>query len=386
MQGRLTLQARPEAARSDPVSALRLARSRNVGPATWMRLVARYGGAARAVEALPELAARGGTKGFRAFPRDAAEAELEAGAAAGARLLVLGEPGYPATLAEIPDPPPVLWLKGRAEALARPAAAIVGGRNASALGLRLAQRMAEDLGAAGIVVVSGLARGVDGAAHRGALETGTVAAVAGGVDHVYPAEHADLAERIPEAGAIVSEAPPGFEPQARHFPRRNRVIAGLSRAVVLIEAAARSGSLITAEFALEQGREVLAAPGSPLDPRSEGGNALIRQGATLARGAADVLEAIAGAASLGVGRAAGPDASGLAEDGEVFGRGLARFGSDAALRAEVGRLLGLEPVEEDALARLCGAPLAALADVLLELELAGRLDRRPGGYLALLPE
>jgi DNA processing protein len=381
MQGRLALEARPRAASGDPVSALRLARSRNVGPATWARLVARYGDAARAVEALPELAARGGAKGFRAFPREAAEAELEAGAAAGARLLVLGEPGYPPQLAEIPDPPPVLWARGRAEVLTRRAAAIVGGRNASALGLRLAQRMAEDLGAAGVAVVSGLARGVDGAAHRGALETGTVAAVAGGVDHVYPAEHADLAERILETGAIVSEAPPGFEPQARHFPRRNRVIAGLSRAVVLIEAAARSGSLITAEFALEQGREVLAAPGSPLDPRSEGGNALIRQGATLARGAEDVLEAIAGATGLG----GAAEAEGLAEPGAGFRRGPPG-GSDPALRAEVARLLGLEPVEEDALARLCGAPLAALADVLMELELAGRLDRRPGGYLALLPE
>ncbi len=386
MQGRLTLEARPGVAPEDPVSALRLARSRNVGPATWARLVARYGDAARALEALPGLASRGGARGFRTCPREQAEAELEAGAAAGARLLVLGGRGYPAQLAEIPDPPPVLWARGRPEALGRPAAAIVGGRNASALGLRLAQRMAEDLGAAGVLVVSGLARGVDGAAHRGALRTGTVAAVAGGVDHVYPAEHADLAERILETGAIVSEAPPGFEPQARHFPRRNRVIAGLSRAVVLVEAAARSGSLITAEFALEQGREVLAAPGSPLDPRSEGGNGLIRQGATLARGAADVLEAMGGAASLVAGRAA-PDeapAEGLAETGPAFRR--AGAGADAELRAELARLLGLEPVEEDVLARLCGAPLAALADVLLELELAGRLDRRPGGYLSLLPE
>lgn len=382
MQGRLTLEARPRAVPEDPVSSLRLARSRNVGPATWARLVTRYGDAARALEALPELASRGGARGFRVCPREQAEAELEAGAAAGARLLVLGGPGYPPQLAEIPDPPPVLWVRGRPEALGRSAAAIVGGRNASALGLRLAQRMAEDLGAAGVLVVSGLARGVDGAAHRGALETGTVAAVAGGVDHVYPAEHADLAERILETGAVVSEAPPGFEPQARHFPRRNRVIAGLSRAVVLVEAAARSGSLITAEFALEQGREVLAAPGSPLDPRSEGGNGLIRQGATLARGAADVLEAMGGAAALGAGRGA-PD-EGLAETGPAFRR--AGPGSDSALRTEVARLLGLEPVEEDVLARLCGAPLAALADVLLELELAGRLDRRPGGYLSLLPD
>ncbi|MFO7856627.1 MAG: DNA-processing protein DprA [Paracoccaceae bacterium] len=386
MQGRLTLEARPRAVPEDPVPALRLARSRNVGPATWMRLVARYGDAARALEALPELASRGGARGFRPCPKEQAEAELEAGAAAGARLLVLGGPGYPPQLAQIPDPPPVLWVRGRLEALGRPAAAIVGGRNASALGLRLAQRMAEDLGAAGVLVVSGLARGVDGAAHRGALETGTVAAVAGGVDHVYPAEHADLAERILATGAIVSEAPPGFEPQARHFPRRNRVIAGLSRAVVLVEAAARSGSLITAEFALEQGREVLAAPGSPLDPRSEGGNGLIRQGATLARGAADVLEAMGGAATFAARRPA-PDegaAEGLAETGPAFRPAVA--GSDAALRAEVARLLGLEPVEEDVLARLCGAPLAALADVLLELELAGRLDRRPGGFLSLLPE
>lgn len=383
MQARLDLR-RAEAAPArafDPLDALRLARSRNVGPSTWMRLVRRFGTPGRALEALPELARRGGARKGGVASVEAAEAELEAGRAAGARLLVRGAPDYPPALAEIPDPPPVLWLRGEAALLAAPSVAIVGARNASAVGLRLARMLAGDLSAAGYPVISGLARGIDGAAHEAALEGGTAAALAGCVARVYPAEHAGLAERIAEHGALVSEAPIGLEPQARHFPRRNRIIAGLSRAVVLIEAAARSGSLITAEFALEQGREVMATPGSPLDPRSEGGNALIRQGAALVRRAEDVVEALeAQTASAGFREApVRPPAPRRAPP-------LAPERTDADLRAEVARLLGVAPVEEDELARLSGAPLAALADALMELELAGRLDRRPGGYLALLPE
>ncbi len=382
MQARLDLTmdlARPAGPRrEDPLDALRLARSRNVGPATWTRLVRRFGSAARALEALPELAHRGGAK-LEPCSVAQAERELAAGAAAGAHLLILGEADYPKALAEIGDPPPVLWMRGDAEALARPAVALVGARNASAVGLRMARLLAGELGEAGLVVASGLARGVDGAAHEAALATGTVAALAGCVKTVYPAEHADLADRIAAGGgALLSEAPVGLEPQARHFPRRNRVIAGLARAVVLIEAAERSGSLITAEFALEQGREVMAVPGSPLDPRSSGGNGLIRQGAVLVRSAADVIEALE-AAVLG----ARPEAEGFAEPGAGFGRPLRDL---ARLRAEVASLLGADPVEEDELARLTGAGGSALAEVLLELELAGRLDRRPGGMVALLPE
>ncbi|MEC9435411.1 MAG: DNA-processing protein DprA [Pseudomonadota bacterium] len=374
-------------AEADPLSALRLARSRNVGPSTWLRLVRRFGDPARALEALPDLARRGGLGAMT--PHDEADAarELEAGARAGARLVILGGPGYPPALAAIPDPPPVFWLRGDAEAPSRPSVAIVGARNASAMGLRMARMLAAELGAAGFAVASGLARGVDGAAHEGALPTGTVAALAGCVASVYPREHAGLADRIAaEGGALISEAPMGTDPQARHFPRRNRVIAGLSRAVVLIEAAARSGSLITADFALEQGREVMAVPGSPLDPRSAGGNQLIRQGAALVRDAADVVESLEQAgdapAALRGGEAAEPP---LSEDG--FAEPAAPpLRDDRRLRAEIAGLLGLAPVEEDELLRLSGASLAAVAEVLLEFELAGRLDRQPGGMLALLPE
>lgn len=380
MQGRLHLatQTRPAPPSADPLAALRLARSRNVGPATWARLIARFGSPERALEALPELARRGGMAGFVPCTVEDAARELEAGTRAGARLAVLGSPAYPPALAEIPDPPPVLWILGEPALLARPAVAIVGGRNASALGLRMAEGLAADLGAAGQVVVSGLARGVDGSAHKGALPTGTIAVLAGGADVVYPPEHGALMARIAAEGALVSEAPMGLEPQTRHFPRRNRIIAGLARAVVVIEAAARSGSLITAEFALEQGREVLAVPGPPLDPRSGGCNALIRDGATLIRDARDVLEALEGAAR----RLPLPGPTGFAEPAAP----ALRPPPEAEVRAQVAELLGLAPVEEDVLARLAGAPLAALADALLELELAGRLDRRPGGMLALLPE
>ncbi|MGM0585402.1 MAG: DNA-processing protein DprA [Pseudomonadota bacterium] len=384
MQARLDLRGARAApaggvAADQPLEALRLARSRNVGPSTFLRLLRRFGTPAAALEALPELARRGGARGPLSPSREAAEREMEAAAAAGARLIVWGAPDYPPALAEISDPPPVMWLRGEAAPLARPAVAVVGSRNASAVGLRMARALAGDLSAAGFPVISGLARGIDGAAHEAALEGGTAAVLAGCVAKVYPAEHAALAERIAQGGALVSEAPMGLEPQARHFPRRNRVIAGLSRAVVLIEAAARSGSLITADFALEQGREVMAVPGSPLDPRSAGGNELIRQGATLVRHAGDIAEALESLAAR----------SGFAEPAAPGPRAapapVASEREDAELRAEVAGLLGVAPVEEDELARLSGASLSALADALMELELAGRLDRRPGGYLALLP-
>ncbi|MEM6743016.1 MAG: DNA-processing protein DprA [Pseudomonadota bacterium] len=402
MQARLKLapprsEPAPAPPAPDPVAALRLARSRNVGPATWLRLVQRFGAPDRALEALPDLARRGGAREVGICSLSQAEREIERGRAAGARLLVLGAPGYPSPLARIPDPPPVLWLRGAPDAFARPAAALVGGRNASALGLRLAEALGRDLAAAGWCVVSGMARGVDGAAHGGALsvesEAGpTLAVLAGGVDQVYPAEHAALADRIAEQGVLLSEAPPGLEPQARHFPRRNRIVAGLSRGVVVVEAAERSGSLITARFALEQGREVMAVPGAPLDPRSAGGNALIRDGAVLVRSAEDVIEALSPSLDPDVvdGQETAPPRAdllgqGLAEPSIVFDRPSPPQ-VDAAARARIAELLGLQPVEEDVLARLSGAPLAAVAEALMELELAGRLDRRPGGFLALLPD
>lgn len=368
----------------DTLDVIRLARSRNVGSVSFRRLIARYGCASRAVAALPELAARGGARSYELCSEAQAARELAAAQACGARLLALGRPGYPIMLSHIPDPPPFVWARGRAGLLAGAAVGVVGGRNASAIGLRMAHAMGADLGEAGWVTVSGLARGVDAAAHEGALcaPAGTIAVVAGGVDMIYPPENAKLTARLAEEGLILSEAPMGLAPQGRHFPRRNRIISGLSRAVVVIEAAERSGSLITAEFALEQGRDVMAIPGAPLDPRAGGGNALIRQGATLVRGAVDVIEVLEE-------QSAARPPRGLAEDGAGFARAAPlhpSVGADDALRRDVARFLGLAPVEEDELIRLTGANLGALADALLELELAGRLDRQPGGMLALLPE
>ncbi|MGG7567249.1 DNA-processing protein DprA [Rhodovulum sp. DZ06] len=386
----MTLDIHARSVEPAPVTALealdyvRLARSRNVGPASFRRLLARFGTPAKALEALPRLAAGGGLKNYRLCSEEDAALEVEAALNVGAAMLAQGRAGYPAALSHIPDAPPFIWARGRTELAAKSGVAVIGGRNASALGLRMAREMAHGLGDAGWVTVSGLARGVDAAAHEGALDAqaGTIAVVAGGVDIAYPPENADLMARIGEEGLILSEAPMGLHPQGRHFPRRNRIVSGLSRAVVVIEAAERSGSLITASFALEQGREVMAVPGAPMDPRAAGGNALIREGAPLVRGHEDVIEALEQglrpARSVGTGR---PD--GMAEAAALF-RPRAG-GADAALRRDVAELLGLAPVEEDELARLTGADLAALSDALLELELAGRLDRRPGGMLALRP-
>ena len=269
---------------------LRLIRSENVGTITFHRLVERFGSAGAALEALPELARRGGgARKIKVCPKAAAEREMEALDSLGARLIARGEAGYPALLAHIDDAPPLLGVIGHAHLLERTAIAVVGARNASLNGRRFARRLAGDLGSGGLLVVSGLARGIDSSAHEGALETGTAAVLAGGIDVVYPEEAAGLYADIRERGVLMSEMPPGTRPQARHFPRRNRLISGLSRGVVVVEASPRSGSLITARLALEQGREVFAVPGSPLDPRARGTNDLIRQGATLTESADDVF-------------------------------------------------------------------------------------------------
>ena len=277
----------------DPVDRLRLIRSRRVGPVTFHRLVADHGSVAAALAALPDIARAAGVDGYAPCPVEVARHELAQARLAGAVMLVPGGPGYPPGLDDLPDAPPVLWARGHLDLLARPMVAMVGARNASSLGLRMARRLAATLGEGGQVVVSGLARGIDAEAHEAALPTGTVAVMAGGVDVVYPEENAGLAARIATQGCVVSEQPMGLVPQARHFPLRNRVIAGLSRAVVVVEAAARSGSLITAREALDMGREVLVVPGHPFDARAAGCNMLIRDGATLIRGAADVLQALA---------------------------------------------------------------------------------------------
>src|SRR5215468_4571255 len=273
---------------------LRLIRSENVGPVTFRALLRRFGNARAAIEALPELARRGGRSApLRVFSAAQAEQELGAVGRIGARLLSAEDPDYPDALAAIYDAPPLLYLRGDAALLRRKAVAIVGARNASANGRRLAEDIARDVGAAGFVVVSGLARGIDHAAHRGSLDSGTIAVVAGGIDIAYPPDNEELQREIAQRGTLVAEMPPGTVPQAKHFPRRNRLISGLSLGVLVVEAALQSGSLITARMALEQGRDVLAVPGSPLDPRCRGTNNL-RQGAILAEGAADVIAALAG--------------------------------------------------------------------------------------------
>lgn len=347
---------------------LRLARTGGVGPVLFDELLRRHGEPARALAALPALAERAGrTAGI---PSEAAvEAELAAGAALGARLLCACERTFPQALAALDPPPPVLWTRGDVAQLQRPLVALVGARVASAAGQRFARGLAAELGAAGYGVVSGMARGIDGAAHEGALASGTVAVLGGGVDDIYPHEHSELYGKIVAQGCVVAEHPPGRKAQARDFPRRNRVIAGLARAVVVVEAELRSGSLITARLAGEMGRDVLAVPGSPLDPRARGTNDLIRQGAAICEGADDVLRALE---TFGGFRA--PDPPPFQEaDSEA----------DARLVARIAELLSPTPVSRDELIRATRAPAGAVAAALVELAVAGRAELLPGGMAAM---
>ncbi|HEX7007142.1 MAG TPA: DNA-processing protein DprA [Alphaproteobacteria bacterium] len=357
-----------------------LSRSERVGPITFHHLIRRFGSARAALDALPELARRGG-KSLKPWPRAAAERELAAIAAAGARLIAAVEPDYPAPLAAVEDAPPLLTVKGDPAVLLKPAVAVVGARNASANGRRMARDLARDLGAAGLVVVSGLARGIDAAAHEGALATGTVAVLAGGIDVPYPPENQPLCERImAEGGAAVAEMPPGTEPKAQHFPRRNRVIAGLALGVVVVEAALRSGSLITARLALDQGREVFSVPGSPLDPRCHGTNNLLRQGAVLTESAEDVLRVVAAQAGASIHPGQKPYFIAESED---YGPSLESAPTAETARLAVLGALSPSPIAVDELARQCQLPAAEVASVLLELELAGRIDRHPGHKVSL---
>ena len=354
--------------------------------------MAEHGHAAAALDALPEIACASGAKDYAPCPRAAAEAEIAAARRAGARLVCFGEAGYPLALMQIPDPPPLLWALGDPGLLNRPTIALVGARNASSLGLRMAKALARGLGEAGQVVASGLARGIDAAAHAAALPTGTIAVMAGGVDSIYPAENAELAAKIAEAGLRISEQPIGLEPQARHFPRRNRIVSGLARAVVVVEAAAKSGSLITARMALDQGREVMAVPGHPFDARASGCNMLIRDGATLVRGAEDVLSALEATAPPQPFPVNGnaPSAPSKQPDGvERQGYSLRpdeKPGPKAdpcAAGAAILALLGPVPVSEDQLIRDLSLPASQLAAELLSLELDGRVVRHPGGLISL---
>lgn len=361
----------------DGLDRLRLLRSRRVGAVTFHRLMAEHGTAKAALAALPAIALAAGVKDYETCPVGVVEAELKAGRAAGARLLHHGRPDYPQALIDLPDAPPVLWALGDIALLNRPAVGLVGARNASSLGTRMARRLGQGLAEAGLTVVSGLARGIDAAAHEAALafDGRTIAVMAGGIDVIYPAENEGLARQIADQGCRVSEHPPGLEPQARHFPLRNRIIAGLSRAVVVVEAAAKSGSLITAKAALDYGREVMAVPGHPFDARASGCNMLIRDGALLVRSAADVLEA------LGAPDRARPEPMEhlpALPGPETPQRPLKEL---AVLHSMILSRLGPSPLAEDQLLRDLNLAPTDLAPELLTLELDGRIARQPGGLL-----
>jgi DNA processing protein len=344
---------------------LRLARAEGVGPVAHRYLIAAHGGAAEALDALPERAERAGRRIRIPSPADI-DAELAAGAAIGAKLLCAGERAFPPMLAALDPPPPVIWTLGDAGILHGRSVAIVGARNASAAGQRFARTLAHDLGQAGFTIVSGLARGIDGAAHEGALATGTVAVLGGGPDDIYPPDHADLHRRIAEKGCIVSESPPGYRAKAQDFPRRNRLISGLSLGVVVVEAELRSGSLITARLAAEQGREVFAVPGSPLDARALGCNDLIRQGAALTESAEDVIRTLEG---IGAGLREPAPTGYVPPPAEA----------DRALIARIEQLLSPTPTSWDDLARAAAVPGPQAYAALVELSLAGKADLLPGG-------
>lgn len=361
---------------------LTLARSRNVGGTSFRSLIKRFRSAEAALDALPDLRARGGRGGYDIADPAAIDQELELAEAAGARMLCLGAPGYPSALATIPDAPPLIWARGDPSRATEHALAIVGARNASAAGLRIARMLAEGLGGDGYTTVSGLARGIDTVVHQATLSTGTIAVLAGGVDQVYPAENSELAEAVAAEGLLISEAPMGVAPQARHFPRRNRLISGLARAVVLVEAAGRSGSLITAQYALEQGRDVMAVPGSPLDPRVAGCNRLIRDGAALIRSVEDVIDALDAPRQLPL-HFEEPADDWPNEAGMVTLDSPTSSSPVVNLTSRIMSYVSNTPVAEDELIRLCQAPVAEVLQTLVELDIAGQICRQPGGTVTI---
>lgn len=358
---------------------LQLIRTPKIGPITFHQLITRYGSAADALAALPDLSTKAGrSRPLRAANRDAAEAELDTAFARDTNVIAFCEDNYPAPMRAIADPPPLIFVRGHAALFEKPAIAIIGARNASGVGRKIARSLAAGLGEADITVVSGLARGIDGAAHAAALSTGTVAVVAGGVDVIYPPEHAELTEEIARDGVVMSECAMGQRPTARDFPKRNRLISGLSRGVVVVEAAARSGTLITARFALEQGREVFAVPGSPLDPRCQGANRLIRDGAALVENVQDILDVLA------------EQQRGAREDGhDLFDWNPEPVAGEpdpeavAALRQEILSLLSYTPQHRDDLIRELQPAPGLFADALLELVLTGAIDEHTGGRFSL---
>ena len=356
---------------SDEIARLRLIRTPSIGPMTFAQLLARFGTAAAALEAVPGLAQRGGGRSPKLASVSDIEREMARVRAFGARYLLLGHSDYPPMLAEIEDAPPVLIVAGDDALAFRPGVAVVGARNASAAAIRFARQIAHDLGRAGVTVVSGLARGIDTAAHTGSIASGTIGVVAGGIDVFYPPENEALQRAVAERGLLVAEQPPGTEPRARHFPYRNRIILGIAATTLVVEAALRSGSLITVRLANEQGRDVLAVPGSPLDPRAQGCNQLIRDGATLIQTADDVLAELR------------PFSMRVAAPRTTF-HAAAAADASARERDQIIALLSPMPVPVDELMRLAGLPPASVQLVLLELELAGRLDRHAGGEVSLV--
>ncbi len=375
---------RPPLTDEQRIAWLRLIRSDNVGPVTFRELINHFGGAEAALEALPALSRRGGRLGkIRIASVGDVEAELRTARRLEAELVAAGEAGYPPWLSAIDAPPPLIYVKGRHELAERPIVAIVGARNGSAAGRKLTRMIANELGRAGIVIVSGLARGIDAAAHEAALERGTIAVLAGGIDIVYPPEHGELHAAIADKGLIITENPPGFQPRGQDFPRRNRIISGASAGVVVVEAAKRSGSLITARFALEQGREVFAVPGHPLDPRAAGTNALLKQGATIAAEANDILDVLSPILETGA-PPKSPDR--LREDypQEVGGNDDSEQQEIAPSdRERVLAVLGPAPIEINELCRATGLSIRQTRVALLELDLAGRLERHNNQLVAL---
>ena len=362
-------------AQDEAFARIRLLRSPNIGPISYRQLIARFGDAGRALEALPDLASRKGGA-YKLAPVDRVSREIDAVRKLGARYLFIDSPDYPALLAELETAPPILTFRGDPALLALPAIAVVGARNASAGAVKLARDFAMALAEAGHVVVSGLARGIDGAAHQGALAGGgrTIGVIASGIDIAYPPEHAKLQERIAEEALLLAEQPPGVEPLARHFPSRNRIIAGLAAGTLVVEAAPKSGSLITARLAGEAGREVMAVPGSPLDSRSAGCNQLIRDGAMLVQSPDEVLELVTGFAGAPRSRFRDTTAAVFEPDAEL---------ESADESADLGQMLGIAPIGIDELIRQSGQSPAAVQLALLELELAGRLVRHAAGRVSL---
>lgn len=365
---------------TERIACLRLIRSGNVGPVTFRELINTFGGAAAALDALPELSRRGGGRALRLCPKSRAEDELAAALRINAQPLFTLEPGYPKALAAIDVPPPLIYVRGKVDLLQQPAIAIVGSRLASAAGLKMARQFAADLGRAGLAIVSGLARGVDGAAHEASLETGTIAVLAGGIDNIYPPEHEKLMQRIAEAGCLVSEMPPGFTPRAADFPRRNRIISGLSLGVLVIEAARRSGTLVTARLAGEQGREVFAVPGHPLDPRAEGTNQLLKTGATLVTEPKDVLETLEPMAGL-----SHQAFREIIPQPTLAPLEIASGPSDISEqeRKSVVQALGPHPIDIDEVGRATSLSARDVRSIIMELDLAGRVERHGAQLVSL---